>query len=117
MRRIENYYLKDDGTHECYMSGRPIPCDSVDNVCRNIHFVTCDFHPQCKGITFENCIFERCTLDFTAYRTINCAVILKCDWCENAAVKRIVSDSGYPKFHICADHLAKIGADVVIADL
>jgi len=60
MRTIENTYFKDYGDGHTFMSGRSIPKDA-DGVCRNIHFIACDFHPGCK-VPFENCEFTRCIM-------------------------------------------------------
>lgn len=52
-RIIDNWYIKDTGDGDYYMSGMAIPRDD-DGVSRNMNFTNCDFHPASHG-KFENC--------------------------------------------------------------
>lgn len=42
------------------MSGLPLPIDD-DGVVRNKHFFQCHFHPDCGGVLFVACDFEKCS--------------------------------------------------------
>ena len=54
MRKIvRNWYIKDYGDHERFVSGCPIPCDA-DGITDSLDFVDCDFHPASVS-NFRNC--------------------------------------------------------------
>lgn len=59
MTEIKNHYFKDNGDHYAYMSGLPLPDESV-----NTHFINCDFHPCCFNdkLKFTGCVFTNCEM-------------------------------------------------------
>jgi hypothetical protein len=56
---ISNRYYKDRPAGVVLMSGLPLPKDE-NGIVRNIDFVNCEFHPNCRSIPFVNCTFESC---------------------------------------------------------
>lgn len=58
MTEIRACYFKDFGDGKTYISGLAIPKDA-DGVCRNIRFVSCDFHVGCS-VPYENCELVSC---------------------------------------------------------
>lgn len=125
MRELMNCYFKDNGTHTVYMSGLPIPCDPADNVCRCVHFTACDFHPACRNIKFEDCIFQMCTFSecFDDYQMDGCQIIHKCDWCDNVASKKLEDwtereDGSEYKltFRVCRMHANRVSTQDKLTD-
>jgi hypothetical protein len=57
MKTITNHYFKDQDPKYPLLSGLPLPKDP-DGIVRNIRFVDCSFHPNCKHTKFEGCEFE-----------------------------------------------------------
>lgn len=54
---VKNYYFKQgDGL----MSGRPLPEANELGYIVDIHFIDCDFHPNCDTAMFKDCEFTGC---------------------------------------------------------
>lgn len=76
MKRIDNYYFKDDGSHAQYISGIALPTDKDGTVRRHL-FVNCSFHPVCSAVRFEKCKFVDCDfiMPVDKYKMEKCQVI------------------------------------------
>lgn len=55
----DNYYFKDRPEGKTLMSGYPLP-KGDDGIVRNITFLNCDFHPNCRPKLFVQCTFTNC---------------------------------------------------------
>jgi hypothetical protein len=45
-----------------YKQGENISGIALDEIVTNRIFIDCDFHPICKTVTFQNCIFIHCDI-------------------------------------------------------
>ena len=59
MREIKNTYFKDQDPRRPLLSGLPLP-KGEDGVVRDIHFIDCNFHPNCDPKFFVDCKFTNC---------------------------------------------------------
>lgn len=66
MQIVKNTYFK---------RGKGISGISLPATVTGVHFVRCDFHPNCWNLKFVDCVFEDCGIKGCLTRTTNCLYI------------------------------------------